>query len=134
MNFLNVNLIAVIAAAAASMIIGSLWYSSLLFGKKWMEIKNYTPDDMKAAPGALALAGLKSLVTAFVLALLFRGINVITIWDALTVSFMIWAGFQLTTEANDVIFGEKPFMLCLLDSANQLASILTMGIILTLLR
>lgn len=44
----HVNYLAVLAATATAMFIGSLWYGPIL-GKQWMKENNFTPEDIKAA-------------------------------------------------------------------------------------
>jgi len=45
MNCMGVNLLAVLVAAVATMIVGFLWYSPLLFAKPWMTLMGYDPND-----------------------------------------------------------------------------------------
>jgi hypothetical protein len=60
----EINLWAVVAAGASSMILGGLWYSPLLFGKAWGAASGVTEEKAKSANMA------KAMGTAFVLALL----------------------------------------------------------------
>ncbi len=59
-DFSNVNWLAVIVGAVLSFLAGWLWYSPILFGKKWAEgsrVELGSADDMpKLAMGAQALA------------------------------------------------------------------------------
>ena len=43
----NINLWAVSLAAFANVVIGSFWYSPLIFGKNWMHEKGFTEEDFK---------------------------------------------------------------------------------------
>jgi len=43
----NINVWAVLAAAAANFVIGGLWYSPALFGKVWMRANGFTPADLE---------------------------------------------------------------------------------------
>ena len=45
----SVNNIAVVAAAAVSMVIGAAWYSPLLFGKLWMKLSGMTEMQLAEA-------------------------------------------------------------------------------------
>ena len=71
----EVNLLAVLVAGIVPMIVGFLWYGPL-FGKRWLELmettaeeiqKNFNPWKTHVASFVLAL------VTAYILAQLFRG-------------------------------------------------------------
>ncbi len=59
-DFSNVNWLAVIVGAVLSFLAGWLWYSPILFGKKWAEgsrVELGSADDMpKLAMGAQAIA------------------------------------------------------------------------------
>jgi hypothetical protein len=45
MLLMCVNLLSVLGAAVATMVIGFLWYSPLLFAKPWMVAMGYDPED-----------------------------------------------------------------------------------------
>ena len=45
MQFLGVKLVYVVLAAVATMAVGFLWYSPLLFAKPWMSAMGYDPND-----------------------------------------------------------------------------------------
>ena len=59
----EINLWAVLAAGVASLILGGLWYSPVLFGKAWSAASGVTEEQAKSANMA------KTLGTAFALAL-----------------------------------------------------------------
>ena len=86
MHVMGVNLLAVLAAAVATMLIGGLWYSPLMFARPWMIAMGLDPDDkakiaemQKSAGKLYTLAFLASLVSAFVLAKLFGGQGTINV-------------------------------------------------------
>ena len=60
----EINLWAVLAAGVASLILGGLWYSPVLFGKAWSAASGVTEEQAKSSNMA------KTLGTAFVLALI----------------------------------------------------------------
>ena len=49
MQIVEVNYVAVLAAAIASFVIGALWYSPMLFGKMWMKLSNVSGKEVKKA-------------------------------------------------------------------------------------
>ena len=63
----SVNLVALLAAALASMGIGFLWYSSFLFGKPWMKLVGYTPAEYQAAQKEMGTGYLLSLIATIVM-------------------------------------------------------------------
>jgi Protein of unknown function (DUF1761) len=60
----EINMWAVLAAGVASMILGGLWYSPVLFGKAWSAASGVSEERAKSANMA------KIMGTAFVLALI----------------------------------------------------------------
>jgi hypothetical protein len=45
MYFMDVNLWAVLVSGLATMAVGFLWYSPLLFAKPWVVLMGYDPND-----------------------------------------------------------------------------------------
>ena len=74
MNLMGVNLLSVLVAAIATMVVGFLWYSPLLFARPWMVAMGYDPNDkarmeamQKSAGKSYAISFIAALVSAFVL-------------------------------------------------------------------
>jgi hypothetical protein len=136
-NCMGVNLLAVLVAAVATMIVGFLWYSPLLFATPWTVLMGYDPnnkaqmDAMRKGAGKLyAISFFCSLVAAFVLG---RVIHTATINSALHGAKMgagAWLGFVTTVQLTDTLFGKKPFKLYLINTGYQLVCFLAMGAIL----
>ncbi len=131
---LPVNYMAVIAAAAASMVAGYLWYSPILFGKPWMKLMKLDAKKMKAAqkdmPKTYGLSFLATLITSYVIALLLSLTLVIDVKEGLILGGVLWLGFVSTTMFTQVLFGKMPVPLFLINSGYQLASVLVMSAIL----
>ncbi len=126
----EVNYLAVLVAAIASMVVGSLWYSPLLFGKVWMHLAGMHEHDAKKGMGqAMMLQFIASLVTAYVLAHFMFYTNANMIVDGLQGAFWIWLGFVATSMMGDAIFAKKPWKLYFINSFHYLASLLVMGAI-----
>ncbi len=132
-----INYLAVIAAAAASMVIGSLWYGSL-FGKQWAALMGWAPEKIEAMkqqgkkPYFFAFLG--SLVMAYVLAhsLIFASayLNVEGAQAGLTAGFWNWLGFIAPVSLSIVLWEGKSWKLWVLNNGYQLFSLLAMGVIL----
>lgn len=131
---LDVNYLAVIAAAVANMAIGVLWYGQL-FGKKWKQLSGITDEAMANMPlkpwQSMVLGLVNSLVIAYVL-LFFTATWVTTIGGALIAAFWIWLGFVATTQIGSFLWEGKPFSLFLLNTAYALISYGVMAVILVL--
>jgi len=47
MDASNMNWLAIIVAALANFLLGGLWYSPILFGKRWQKENNLSDEDLK---------------------------------------------------------------------------------------
>lgn len=67
----QINYLAVVAAAVSAFLLGGLWYSPVLFGKRWMDLTGITAERAAQASQAkvFGVAFLWSLLGAFVFAM-----------------------------------------------------------------
>jgi hypothetical protein len=135
----HINLLAVLVAAIATMVVGFVWYSPILFAKPWMREMGYDPNDkartkemQKSAGPAYLGSFLASLVTAFVLALFFHWLRVQDLHFGLAVAFHVWLGFVATVQLTGVLFMKQSMKLFAINTGYQLVSYLAMGAVLTL--
>jgi len=131
----QINFLAVVAAAVANMIIASIWYSPGVFGKRWMTLAGIRQEgDMKGAGPAYAAAFVVALILAYVLAHFVGYTQAHTLGDGLQLGFWVWLGFVATTSAGDYIFGGRPRPLYVLNNGYQLVTLLINGVLLALWR
>lgn len=134
----QVNIWGVLAATAVSMVIGSIWYSKLVFGKVWMKMEGV--DEKKARQNAgKAIAGmlLLSLLIAYVLAHIIylsnyfyataSGYSFFT--SGVMTGFWVWLGFVFPITASNSLFAQKPWKLTVINAGNWLVTLLAMGIV-----
>ncbi len=130
-----VNYLAVLVAALASMVIGFLWYSPVLFGKPWTKLMGWSEKQMKEKSSQMGPAYLimlvSSLVMAYVLAHLVSYLGVKVWQDALMLAFWTWLGFIATTGLSSVLWEGKPVKLYLINVGYSLADLIAMAMILT---
>jgi uncharacterized SAM-binding protein YcdF (DUF218 family) len=137
MNVMGINLWSVLVAAIATMVLGFLWYSPLLFARPWMVLMGYDPDDkaklaemQKGAGKMYALSFLASLVSALVLAKIIAITTVNSALYGMKVGFAVWLGFVTTVQLTNVLFAKQPAKLYLINTGYQLVCYLAMGAIL----
>lgn len=137
MEILGIRIVPVVVAAVATMVIGFLWYSPLLFARPWMQAMGYDPDDkakraemQKGAALIYAGAMLASLAAAFVLAKIIEITTVNAALYGMKVGFAVWIGFVTTVQFTAFLFERKPFKLYAINTGYQLACYLAMGAIL----
>jgi len=137
MDFMGVKLWAVALAGVATMVIGFLWYSPLLFARPWMVALGYDPDDktriaemQKSAGPMYGISLLASLISAFVLAKILVGMTIYSALYGMKIGFAVWLAFVATVQLTDKMFGQRPMKLFLINTGYQLVCYLVMGAIL----
>jgi hypothetical protein len=141
MRFHHINLLAVLVAAIATMAVGFLWYSPLLFAKAWMREMGYDPNDKakmeemkKSAGRAYAGSFVASLISAFVLALFLHWVRAEGLHYGLLVGFHVWLGFVATVQLTGALFTKQSMKLFAINTGYQLVCYLAMGAILAVWR
>ena len=135
---IEVNIVAVVLAGIASMVVGFLWYSPMLFGNMWMKMMGHTAKSMKKAQQEMgmmyALSFVASLVTAYVLfhvmVMSQAYFNYTPMMAGLMSAFWMWFGFIMPVQFTDVLFGGKRKKLFAINTGYQLVSMLAMGLVL----
>jgi hypothetical protein len=134
---MEVNLWSVLVAAVATMVVGFLWYSPVLFARPWMLAMGYDPEDKakleqmrKSAGPAYAISFVASLVMAFVLAKIIDIATVDSAFYGMKIGFAVWLGFVTTVQLTAKLFGNQSTKLYLINTGYQLVCYLAMGAIL----
>lgn len=132
------NYLAVVVAAIVSMVIGSLWYSPMLFGKKWMKLMGWSPEEMEKRKKGMGMAYLwmfiGSLVMAYVLSYFLGYSQAATLVEGAWVGFWAWLGFVAPVMLGGMLWEGKPKELYLINSGHNLVNLLVMGAILAVWR
>ena len=136
-SFAGINFVAVFVAAIATMVLGFLWYSPILFATPWMRLMGYDPNDkaklaemQKGAGKIYGISFIASLVSAIVLAKIIDIASVNTILYGMKIGFAVWLGFVATVQLTGVLFSKQPIKLFLINTGYQLVCYLAMGAIL----
>ncbi len=132
---LNTNWVVILASAVASMVIGFLWYSPILFGKEWMELMGIKKGDTEKAKKKMAatygIAFLAAIASAFVLKQFIDLFYIVNLFDAVQLAFWVWFGFVATTILTGVLYEGKSWKLFIINSGYQLASLIVMALVLS---
>lgn len=138
MPTVTINYLAILLVAVEAMIIGMLWYGPV-FGKIWMKYMGVNPHDhkmvekMKKESGpAMACSIVGSLVTAYVLSHIVDYAAAKTLTEGLLVGFWVWLGFCAPVIGTQVLYGNKPKGLWLVDSGYYFVFWLLAAVTLTL--
>lgn len=133
MEYLDVgiNYWAVLVAAVISMVLGALWYSPVLFGKKWMHFMGMNMEEMgkhsKEATKGYVIGFIASLVTAYVLAYLMAFYGAENFMEGAVFGFMVWLGFYAMPMAGMVLWERRPLGLYLINVGYHLVYLLIAG-------
>ena len=129
-----VNNIAVLVSGVVIFMLGGLWYSPVLFAKKWVALIGKTEAELKASAGSMPVSYLFvflcGLVTAWVMALVVGNFAPASAWDGGLIGALCWAGFAGATSFGSALFSGKPKALWLIDSGFNLVAFVVAGIIL----
>jgi hypothetical protein len=127
----SVNLIAVLAAGLVAFVLGSLWYSPLLFGgiwKKLSKVKKHKKDKFLWLRYLIYFIGM--FLMAFVLGHFLIFAAAVTYIEALVTAFWLWLGFIAPITIGGVLWEYKSVKLFLLNNAYNLIALGLMSTIL----
>src|SRR3989338_8009050 len=98
MPFGDINFLAVALASVAAYAVGALWNSPVLFGKRWVALMGWSPEQIQAekkkAGPSYGIGFVAMLVTVAVLAAIMNGLNASGLSGGLMVGFWVWLGFS----------------------------------------
>lgn len=136
MTSYSVNILAVVVAAVASMAVGFVWYSPMVFGKMWMGMMGKSAKDTAGMkknsnmPMIMGVGYLSTLIMAYVLAVFIHIAGANTPTAGARVAFWAWLGFVATVTLGSVLWEKKPVQLYMLNAAHYLVALLVMGAVL----
>lgn len=125
----NINVGAVLAAAAANFVIGGMWYSPALFGKAWMRANGFTEADLKRGSPAVifGVSFVFCLIMAANLAAFLAGPETTFAFAAGVAAGLGWAALGLGVVA---LFERRPWSYIAVNGGYLTVSFAAMGAIL----
>ena len=136
MKFMGVNLWAVLVSGLATMVVGFVWYSPLLFARPWMVLMGHDPDDkakiaemQKSAGPSYMLSLVAGFVSAAVLGKIIAVATINTPLYGMKVGLAVWLGFVTTVQLTNSLFSRQPAKLYAINTGYQLVCYLAMGAI-----
>ncbi len=125
----QINYLAVVVATLICMVIGSLWYSPLLFANRWMKELGFGKKDedrmKKEAPKAM----LGMLVGAFLMSwiLAYSVYDVTDFVAGMIRAFWMWLGFVVPVYLSMTLFESRKWTLFFISTGYYLVSLLIIG-------
>jgi Protein of unknown function (DUF1761) len=129
----NINLLAVIIAAACGFMVGGIWYGPL-FGKIWQREIGLSDEQLKSG-NALKIYGtafLFSVLSAVMLGHLFAKMGVSEFHTTMMISVGIALGFIVPATGTNYLFGHKSGKLFAIDAGYWIAFYAAMGLVFAL--
>jgi uncharacterized protein DUF1761 len=141
----GVNWLAIFVAAIVMFILGGLWYSPVLFAKRWVALQGKTEEQMRAQAAAANMPVLYisafgcAFITAAVMGHFLAHMASLNVMEpgaahGALFGFVAWLGFAAPTSYATAIFTGTPKQKWLIDSTYNLVSFVLAGIILAVWR
>jgi hypothetical protein len=131
----EINYLAVILAAAASWVVGAIWYTTL--AKPWLAAVERTPEQVKGTGQKpwvpFVMSFLIEIVMAYILARTIEAVGETTLAQGLMVGFAAAVGFALPATAVNYMYPARKPMLTLIDGGHWLFVLLAQGAVIGLM-
>lgn len=129
-----VNYVAVLVSGVVIFLLGGLWYSPVLFAKRWMALQGKTMAEIQASGGASPMMYVQVFVCGLLISaamgLLLSHFPEPSIGHAIFVAVVAWLGFAAATSYGTALFSSKPKALWAIDSGFNLASFVLAAVVL----
>lgn len=127
MDMSNVNILAVLVAAASTFVIGGVWYSPILFASAWMKENGFKEEEMKNANMGkiFSLSFILEVVIGFNLAMFLSDSPPDLAWGAIA-GFLaaVWVAAAMGIT---YLFERKSFKLFAINAGYHIVAFVIMG-------
>ncbi|OGN08133.1 MAG: hypothetical protein A3J46_06320 [Candidatus Yanofskybacteria bacterium RIFCSPHIGHO2_02_FULL_41_11] len=127
---IEIDIVTIFLAAVVNMALGMAWYSSLMFGKKWIKLSGTTERKKARDMGLIySLTFFASLVTAFALEMFIANITDSNVATGIMIGFWAGVGFVAATSLPEYLFNSnnKAKELYLINVGYHLVALMLMG-------
>ena len=127
----SLNWLAIVVATIAYFLLGALWYSPVLFAKKWMELRNINEEDIDGPnPVIFFYSFILQLIGVISLALFIAAMGIDSALHGATVGFGAGAGILFTLAGTTGIFSQVNMALHFVDNGYHVIGLTLAGLIL----
>jgi hypothetical protein len=128
MQSFPINYLALLVAAVAKSVLGSIWYP--LLGKQWRDLAGVTLEQVKEGMGkAMVVDLVGNYVMAFVLVHAVHYAGAKGIGEGAAIGFFNWLGFIAMVTLGSVFFERRPMKLWFINNVYLAVSLMVMGAI-----
>ena len=118
-------MLTILVGAVALFAFGALWFT-VLFGKTWARLMNFTPEQNasmeKSMKKPLLVNFFLNVLIAVVVFYFFRFMDPVSFGEFIRVVLIVWLGFSFPIYANQALWEAKSWNLVLLNSAQGIIS------------
>ncbi|HVT05149.1 MAG TPA: DUF1761 domain-containing protein [Thermoanaerobaculia bacterium] len=129
---------AVFVTGVIIFLLGGLWYSPVVFARRWMTLMARSEEELKAGAGSMpvnfTLAFLCGLLIAWVMAIILGYVGSPSAATGAIVGSLCWLGFAASTSYATAVFSNTPKELWLINSGYNLVCFVIAGVILSVWR
>jgi hypothetical protein len=124
---MKMNYLGVVAAAVAAFVASGLWYSPLLLGTQYVQVRGADAGDM--TPGEILVELVRTLVVAYVFA---RFVVLLGVQDwkrAVRLGLLVWIGFPTMILLGSVAHENVPLLLAAIHAGDWLVKSLILTVV-----
>ena len=126
-NFADLNIWAILVAGVLNMLIGAIWYSEALFGKKWMAYLGFKKEELNPSPGLFVFVFFLGLLVAVIMALFLQGASAL---EGLAYGAIIGLGLVVPTMLTHALYEQRKGGLMLITTGHVLLNFMAYGALL----
>ena len=124
------NWVAIVVAAVVNIVLGSLWFSPLLFQKPWVALRvDKAPMSGTASPMLYVITAVGAFVSAMTLDWIIGLAHASTLLGGAIIGLYAGLGFVAPAILSDHLFNERPIKLYLIVAGFPVVGLLVMGAI-----
>lgn len=130
MNLPELNIVAILIAAAIEVVIGAIWFNApFAFNKQWLAGIGKTAEQVAedASPLSIVAAIVGAIITAVVLAVVIGWLNIDTWSNGLLVGLLMAFGFSANMAFVKDRFEARSFSLSLINGGHDVVILALMG-------
>ena len=134
MPSVDINYLAVVAAAVVNMVVGAIWYSPALFAKQWAALTGRKMNEMGNGAQGYVVTAIGALVQAWILSYFVSYATATTAVEGAIVGFWLWVGFVAITQGVNMVFANTRKKLWAINTGYFLVVLLINGALLAVWR
>ena len=126
--------VSILVAAVVMFAVGAVWFT-VLFGKTWSRLMNFTPEAMAKAKEAgmtskMVMMFVLNVVSSSVLYYLMPGLLAESVGLFVCTVLIVWLGFTLPSVVNTYLWEGKSLKLVAINAGGSLAAFLAGSVVL----